>query len=120
MPTKTRHRGSEMEDLALNYLRSKGFLILERNFTIRGGEIDLILSKDNFIVFVEVKSTPIKSEFSVFSSLSKNKKLTLKKTINEWLLRRDFIEKEWRFDFVGIQRDNGLFKIDHFEFVSLD
>jgi len=43
------------EDLAAHFLCKKGFGILERNYHSRYGEIDIIASKADLIVFVEVK-----------------------------------------------------------------
>jgi len=44
------------ENLAADFLISKGFEILERNFRTAWGEIDLIVRDSNQIVFVEVKT----------------------------------------------------------------
>lgn len=45
------------EDAACEYLESIGHKIVERNYRIRVGEIDIISQKDNIIHFVEVKTT---------------------------------------------------------------
>lgn len=48
--------GNVGEDLAGEFLEKNGMKILKRNYTIRGGEIDLIaLDKGQTLVFVEVK-----------------------------------------------------------------
>ena len=47
--------GSWGEKLAASFLRRKGYRILERNYSCRFGEIDLIASKDGYVCFVEVK-----------------------------------------------------------------
>ena len=44
------------ENLASNYLRSKKFTILERNFRCRSGELDIVAEKDKKIYFIEVKT----------------------------------------------------------------
>lgn len=41
---------------AVKFLKKKGYIILERNFNVHGGEIDVIAKKDGYIVFVEVKT----------------------------------------------------------------
>jgi putative endonuclease len=51
-----RARGQHGEELAARHLRSKGFRILERNYTVRRGEIDLVMFHHGTIVFVEVRS----------------------------------------------------------------
>jgi len=48
--------GSIGEEVAANFLKSKGFIILDRNFRKPWGEIDIIAEKDGVIRFVEVKS----------------------------------------------------------------
>lgn len=47
------------EELTAYYLKRSGYEILRRNFRIKGGEIDIIASKDGIIVFVEVKTRDI-------------------------------------------------------------
>ena len=50
-----RKRGNRGEDAVCRYLRLRGWRILERNFTVKGGEIDLIAESEDTLVFVEVK-----------------------------------------------------------------
>lgn len=47
--------GTWGETQAARYLRLHGYSILERNFSCRSGEIDIIAKKGKFIVFAEVK-----------------------------------------------------------------
>ncbi len=48
--------GSAAEQFAALYYKNNGYSILACNFTVRGGEIDVIAQKDNTVVFVEVKA----------------------------------------------------------------
>ena len=48
--------GKYGEDLAADFLKKHGYKILERNFRIRGGEIDIIALEKNTLVYVEVKT----------------------------------------------------------------
>lgn len=48
-------RGREAEDRALSHLENHGLRLVDRNFRIRGGEIDLIMRDDSTLVFVEVR-----------------------------------------------------------------
>src|SRR5262245_51868646 len=48
--------GKEGENEAANYLQSKGYQVIMRNYRYKHAEIDLIVKKGNFIVFVEVKT----------------------------------------------------------------
>ncbi len=49
-------RGAEGEELAAKLLRENGYTILERNYRHKKSEIDLIVRRDNWLVFVEVKT----------------------------------------------------------------
>ena len=48
--------GNSGEDIAVQYLKKQGHIILERNFYCKQGEIDIITKDKNEIVFIEVKS----------------------------------------------------------------
>lgn len=50
-----RERGSFFEEKACEYLKEKGLQILERNFRVRQGEIDIVARDRGTLVFVEVK-----------------------------------------------------------------
>jgi len=48
-------KGKEAEDMAADFLSRNGYEIVQRNYRYRRSEIDLIVRKDNWLVFVEVK-----------------------------------------------------------------
>ena len=52
----TLSEGKYGEDLACVYLKKIGYKIVERNFRIRGGEIDIIAIDKQTLVYVEVKT----------------------------------------------------------------
>jgi putative endonuclease len=52
----SRALGDIAEEKACRYIQGLGFQIIERNFTLRGGEIDIIAIKDEVLHFIEVKS----------------------------------------------------------------
>lgn len=51
-----RASGNAGETAACAFLKKKGWDIIERNYTIKGGEIDIIASDGGCLVFVEVKT----------------------------------------------------------------
>ena len=51
----TRARGARYEELAAAFLEKQGYVILEKNFFCRTGEIDIIAREGDTLVFVEVK-----------------------------------------------------------------
>ncbi len=48
--------GREAEHAACEFLQAQGLKLLEQNFRVRGGEIDLIMSDGAVVVFVEVRA----------------------------------------------------------------
>jgi putative endonuclease len=52
----TRAKGDIAEEHGCEYLRNKGYRIIDRNVYNRFGEIDIIAIRDNVLHFVEVKS----------------------------------------------------------------
>lgn len=48
--------GTKGENLAAHFLERKGFEIVARNFRHKHAEIDLIAKRDNWLIFVEVKT----------------------------------------------------------------
>ncbi len=54
--SKTQKIGELGEEIACKYLKNKGFVIIERNYTLKFGEIDIVAKKGDCIHFVEVKS----------------------------------------------------------------
>lgn len=94
--------GYSGEEFVSRYLEKKGFEILDRNFVIQGGEIDLVCMDGHEIVFVEVKSLSSKSEIMLEQTITKKKTKSLIKTCRVWLSKKGLENCEWRIDFVGV------------------
>jgi len=54
--SETQKIGEIGEEIGCKYLINKGFTIIERNFTRKAGEIDIVARKGNEIDFFEVKT----------------------------------------------------------------
>ena len=50
-----REIGNAGENAVCGFLEKNGYTVLARNYTVRGGEIDIIAEKNGIIAFVEVK-----------------------------------------------------------------
>lgn len=49
--------GNKGEDFACDFLRKRGYIIIEQNFSCKQGELDIIAkSPSNYLVFIEVKT----------------------------------------------------------------
>lgn len=56
MKSNNRAKGKHAENLACRYLCDDGYTLLERNFTVKGAEIDIIAIKNFILTIIEVKS----------------------------------------------------------------
>jgi putative endonuclease len=94
--------GKKGEDLAAGYMEGKGYEVLRRNFRSGRAEIDLILKKENLLVFAEVKLRS-KSKFGMPEEAVNSRKAELIIDAAE-----NFIfETDWkggiRFDIISIK-----------------
>lgn len=98
----TRKVGGRAEDLACNFLAKQGYKILARNYTIRGGEIDIIARDQENLVFVEVKAR-FSHKFGLpEESITPWKIHSLKKTALFYIQKIRWENRPYRFDLVGI------------------
>lgn len=82
------HIGRAAENYAAEFLNKEGFRTVEKNFIARGGEIDLICSKNSKVYFFEVRYRSSKSFGSAGESVSSLKIYRLYRAISQWILQR--------------------------------
>lgn len=93
----------KFEKLAEEFLISKWYNILNRNFTIRWWEIDLVSFKNGILSFVEVKWVSEYTDFQNYITQSKIK--SLRRTAEHWIYNNDNDSiKEYRFDLILIEK----------------
>ena len=111
----TRQTGEDGENRATQYLISKGFAIIERNWRTKGGEIDIIAYKNDTIVFVEVKTLPNGTMDMIQRELNYQKRQRILKTSKRFLLNhRQYSNSYVRYDVIVIDMP-GLEKVYHIE-----
>lgn len=97
------------------YLRKKGYNILEHNYRSRFGEIDLVVSNDDYVIFVEVKQ---RSEGSIAlprEFVDENKQKRIIATASKYISQYD-IKSQLRFDVVEVYvKNNKIKSIKHLE-----
>jgi putative endonuclease len=89
-------KGATGEQLAADYLRRQGLVLVERNFRVKGGEIDLICRDGKTTVFVEVRLRSNSSFGGAAASITATKQARLILAARHWLLRHG--ETPCRFD----------------------
>ena len=93
--------GAAAELTALAHLQRAGLTLIERNFRIRRGEIDLVMRDNTEIVFVEVRARSAGRFGDGIDSITRAKRHRLIAAASAWLQRqRD--EPPTRFDVIGL------------------
>ena len=99
----TKDIGEIGENIACKYLENKGFLLIDRNYYKKWGEIDIVTAKDKIIHFIEVKSIVLKGDMGYRPEENVHilKQKRLKRTIQTYLLEKKYnIEAEFKFHIV--------------------
>ena len=98
----TVNSGNFGEDLAVKYLKDLGYKILERNYRIRGGEIDIVAKDKECLVFVEVKARWSHEYGLPSESITPWKIRALLKTAAFYCVKIKWEDKPYRLDLVSI------------------
>jgi putative endonuclease len=106
--------GKTGEDKAAEYLKSKGYTILHRNWKSGKHEIDLVIENRDNIVFVEVKTRSDDYQMLPRDLVNREKQRSIIYAADGYIKRYN-INKESRFDVVIIISDGKSEKIDHIE-----
>ena len=105
------------ESLACDYLKNKGYQIIAKNVKLSNQEIDIISSKNEITVFVEVK-TRIGNKLGLAEDMVGKKKIKeLKIGACNWMSKRNELIKNFRFDFIAldVNRESRVVKIKHYK-----
>ncbi len=116
------------EKSVIKYLNNHNFKIIERNWTKKCGELDIIAKKDEVLHFIEVKSIKFHMKqnlqkndcFRPEENLTSHKIQRLKKTIElywNYSEKKGIKIEEWQFDLfcVYLDAENNVIKIEIFE-----
>lgn len=105
--------GTVGEKIAKNYLKNNGYEIIETNFYTKKGEIDIISQKDNWIVFVEIKTRNNLEYGTPAMAVNFTKKMHIKNSAKIYIHMNNLYGCKVRFDVIEIIIKNGKCKINH-------
>ena len=94
--------GAKGEALAVKHLKGLGYRIVERNFRVRAGEIDIIAEQEGTLVFIEVKTRTDIRFGPPSESITASKKNHLSKAALEYMSRHDCHNVPARFDVISV------------------
>ncbi len=117
--SKSQKIGELGEDIACKFLMKHGYSILERNYTKKWGEIDIIAEKNEKRYFIEVKSTSVSSleyvfdnEGEILSGIKRPeenmhpwKLRRLRRVVETYLISKRLGSVEWQFDLLVVYMD---------------
>ncbi|MDP8238284.1 MAG: YraN family protein [Candidatus Hatepunaea meridiana] len=99
MNKSTPHKlGSDAELAAAAYLKQKGLRILEKNYRIRQGEIDIIAQDKDQLVFVEVKSSSNSNGWYPGERIDSRKRKHIQITASQYISEHEIPAGGIRFD----------------------
>jgi putative endonuclease len=101
MPS-SRDKGNWGEDKAIDYLMHNGYMILERNFRTRYGEIDIIGEEDGYIAFIEVKTRRGKGLGMPCEAVDGRKQKRIARMALLYTMIKHMSERNLRFDVLEI------------------
>ncbi len=101
--------GNEKENLAEEFLKNNGYKILERNYSTKFGEIDIIAYKENTLIFIEVRSKSYNYFGKPFETVDKKKIKKIVKTAQKYILQNKLQNFDIRFDVISVEKE----KINH-------
>jgi putative endonuclease len=113
-PLNRRAIGSSGEDIACDYLVGQGYKILEKNWRLKIGEIDVIaLDPAGVTAFVEIKCAQTSRYGTPESHVNRAKQRQIYRMAQAYLQKNKIYKIKCRFDVIGITYKNGRPDIRH-------
>ena len=113
--SETQKTGEIGENVAVKFLMKHNFSILDRNYTKKWGEIDIVAEKDKKIYFIEVKSVSIfdldnvsqetLDQYNPEDNMHPWKLKRLSRVIQTYILQKNLDDREWQVDLLVVFLD---------------
>lgn len=101
------------EDIAVHYLKQKGYKILDRNFECRQGELDIIALDKKETVFIEVKTRTSNKYGTPSEAVNKVKQKHILQTIKYYLYTRNLSDEFVRIDVIEVYIKDNIYRVNH-------
>ena len=102
MTIKRLSLGRAGEDRAAQYLKDMGYIIVERNYRCRLGEIDIVARDGPVMVFVEVRTRSGSGFGTALESVVYKKQLKVRQVASQYLQHRECFDVPVRFDVLAL------------------
>lgn len=101
------------EKIATDYLEEQGYIIVERNFVARQGEIDIIAKDKNEFIFIEVKTRTNLLYGKPIEAVDNNKQKNLIRTVKYYLYSKHLENRFVRIDVIEVYLNGKQYKVNH-------
>ena len=107
------------ESIAREYLQKKGYKIIEQNYRTKYAEIDLVVVKENILVFMEVRTRTGEMFGTPEESINRKKRKKLMRNAVAYIARRRN-RQVYRIDAVCVvlNKDFSVNRINHYENIT--
>lgn len=105
---------------AIEYLKKKWYDLIKTNFKSYFWEIDIICKKEDITVFIEVKYRSNNNFWKAIESISKQKLLKLKKTIDYFCMINKIDFEKIRFDVITIEKIDKTYRLTHYKNLEME
>jgi putative endonuclease len=102
---KRRDTGMLGEKLAKDFLKKRGYRVIETNYRCAEGEIDIVARQRDYLVFIEVRAKKSRDFGSPEESVTPAKKERLRNAAARYQQEHDNLPQSWRIDFVAVELD---------------
>ena len=113
--TSKRHRGQEYEERATKFLQREGYEIVARNFRVGRHEIDIICTKDEILVFAEVKGGRTAIFGDPVYKVDQRKQCSIIEVAEGYLQQSHIAYSGYRFDVIIVEQRDGKLEIRQIE-----
>lgn len=104
--------GAEAEKIAIDYLLKNNYIILEKNFRCKLGEIDIIANDKDYLVFIEVKYRKTNKKGLPREAVNIYKQKTIIKVTKYYLVKYNLYDNNCRFDVLEMIGDMNNLEIN--------
>ncbi|MDT8445546.1 MAG: YraN family protein [bacterium] len=112
-PKNPAHRlGQRGEELAKKHLKKQGYKILEANYRCKLGELDLVATWGEYIVFVEVKT---RTDLDPLLQMTQAKTKKIRQLALVYLEEKQIRGLQPRFDVIAVTNDGERLRLEHLQ-----
>lgn len=104
------------EEKAALHMENLGYTILAKNYRCKKGEVDLIVSKGQEIIGIEVKTRRSKQFGMPREAVDKRKQQHIKNTVLHYLMLHNVCDYNLRFDVIEVYFESSIWQLCHIKY----